>query len=393
MFNVTRDLIYDLPGYGPIAVWVLEDLTMPGGVAWYEKSTGILLNSTFLYSTGSYQFDFIDTNAKMTIVAPPDDFNLTSNAGDPDEDGKFDLTWTESLRADNYSIYQYPSYITEVNGSLTVLADEITDLTLGLSKYQNGTYYFIVVSHNYFGDTISNCIEITVAVPPIPPDDFTLSSNAGDPDTDGNFYLLWTEAFRAYNYSIYSYSNIITNINGSLILLADEVEGLNLAQIGYLNGTYYFIVVAHNNYGDTLSNCIEITVSLPALPGNFILSSTADDPDTDGSFDLDWTESERAITYSIYRHSSFITEINGDLTLLADGITDLNLALNGYQNGDYYFIIVAHNEQGDTLSNCIKVKVQKPNAIPGYDILLLIIALGVVSSLILKKKLKIIAEF
>jgi len=41
-FYVARELIYNLPGFGPVGVWELEDLTQPGGIAWYEQSTGIL---------------------------------------------------------------------------------------------------------------------------------------------------------------------------------------------------------------------------------------------------------------------------------------------------------------------------------------------------------------
>jgi len=157
---------------------------------------------------------------------------------------------------------------------------------------------------------------------------------------------------------VYRHSNYIMEINGSLTLIAGEITDLSMALSGYLDGTYYFIVVAHNNYGDTLSNCVVITVIIPPPPGAFVLSSDADVPDTDGSFTLNWTTSEEAMNYSVYRHSSYIMEINGSLTLLASGITDLSMALSGYLDGTYYFIVVAHNDYGDTLSNCIKIEVE-----------------------------------
>jgi len=130
-------------------------------------------------------------------------------------------------------------------------------------------------------------------------------------------------------------------------------------------------------------------------PGSFILGSTADSPDSDGNFDLIWTSAAGANNYSIYRYSSYITEINGSLTLLGDEITDLSLALSGYTNGTYYFIVVAHNDYGDTLSNCIEVIVLipppippgTPPEIPGYAPLF-IIGLTIVTSFILAKKVK-----
>ena len=237
-------------------VWELEDLSGYGGLAWYEKSTGILLNGTI----GSYSFDFIDTNAPLNIV-----FKVSSNAGDPDIDGNFNLVWTPYPGANNYSVYEYSSYITEVNGSLTSLATEISDLSLALDGYTDGTYYFIVVAHKDEGDIFSNCIKITVEIV-LPPGDFTLSSNAGSPDADGNFVLTWTASSGAETYTVYQGANYITEINGSLTIKADNIIVLNMALSSYADGTYYFIVVAHNSEGDTLSNCISVTVEKPVSP-------------------------------------------------------------------------------------------------------------------------------
>jgi hypothetical protein len=222
----------------------------------------------------------------------------------------------------------------------------------------------------------------------VPPSDFELSTNAGTPDDNGNFDLTWESAAGAVSYSVYEYSSYITEINGSLTLLGAGITDLSLALSGYTDGTYYFIAVAHNAYGDTLSNCIEVVVDL--LPGDFILSSNAGTPDDNGNFDLTWTSSDNALTYSVYRYSSYITEINGSLTLLGAGTTDLSLALSGYTDGTYYFIVVAHNAYGDTLSNCIEVIVQIPSdgGIPGYNLYFIFAAIGIVSAITIGKRRK-----
>ncbi len=62
LFNVTDELCCNYTGIGEVEVWVLQDMSY-SGVAWYEKSTGTLLNGTFAwYSTNSYKFSLISTN-------------------------------------------------------------------------------------------------------------------------------------------------------------------------------------------------------------------------------------------------------------------------------------------------------------------------------------------
>ena len=63
--NVSGETTTNLPGFGMVHVWVLEDLHTPPGMLWYEKSTGILLNGTSYWMGMSYVFDYVDTNASI----------------------------------------------------------------------------------------------------------------------------------------------------------------------------------------------------------------------------------------------------------------------------------------------------------------------------------------
>ena len=73
-FRVSRSLVYNLPSFGNVGIWELVDQTQPGGIAWYEKSTGILINGTFFFSGGAayYSFDFVDTNVEFEYVSDGD---------------------------------------------------------------------------------------------------------------------------------------------------------------------------------------------------------------------------------------------------------------------------------------------------------------------------------
>ncbi len=292
----------------------------------------------------------------VVVELLPSSFSLSSDADNPDTDGLFYLIWTSSSGADNYSVYAYNRYITEINSSLILLSDQsaVTPYEINASQ---GVYYYIAVSHNNYGNTLSNCIKVVVE---ILPGSFFLSSDAGTPDIDGLFNLIWTSSSEADNYSIYFYDQYITEINISLTLVSDQ-SAISPYQINVSNGIYYYIIVAHNFYGNSLSNCIKIVVKIP--PGAFFLSSNAGTPDIDGVFSLIWTNSIGADNYSIYFYDQYITEINGSLNLLSDQI-----AISPYQinvsNGIYYYIIVAHNFYGNSLSNCIEIVIQIDNVAP-----------------------------
>ena len=93
----------------------------------------------------------LSNSLSVDVLYPPGTFTLSSDAGTPDDDGSFSLSWTNSLDAENYTVFLFDKPITEYNGSLTNLADET-----GTSPYSinvvSGTYYFktIVVSQPEF---------------------------------------------------------------------------------------------------------------------------------------------------------------------------------------------------------------------------------------------------
>ncbi len=100
-------------------------------------------------------------------------FILSISAGVPDTDGIIDLFWTSSLFSDNYSIYISSRCITEINETTQLVAANLTELYYTVEGLTDGTYYFIAVAFSSFGNTTSNCVEVTVKIfippPPRPP--------------------------------------------------------------------------------------------------------------------------------------------------------------------------------------------------------------------------------
>ncbi|MHA1681877.1 MAG: S8 family serine peptidase [Promethearchaeota archaeon] len=192
---------------------------------------------------------------------PPADVVLTINATNPDIDGIYSLNWT-ATGADNFTLYEYSSNITAENGSLTTIATGLTNNSYIMSKASNGTWWYAVVAVNASGRTLSNSLDVNVHLEI--PGQFNLSTtDAGNPDTDGIFYLNWTRPTRVDNMTIYMYTSPITEINGSLGVIPVGIGEYSHQMNITVDGTYYFVVVARNTVGDRMSNCVSVTVSIP----------------------------------------------------------------------------------------------------------------------------------
>jgi len=177
---------------------------------------------------------------------------------------------------------------------------------------------------------------------PIPPNLFTLTSDADTPDTDGLFTLYWINSENADNYSVYKDDVLL---NSGLIYTQYYVEISS-------NGNYNFSVMAFNEYGNTSSNEITVNIEIPPPPppNPFVLTSDANNPDMDGIFTLSWTASTRANSYSVYQKD----------ILMDNGLTTLYYDVGIYTDGSYDFKIIAFNEYGNISSNEITVNIDIP---------------------------------
>jgi len=352
-----------------------EDTAYSGYIDFYDN----------LYITGKTSNKLFLT--KFTPL--PSNFNLVDNATTPDSDGTFDFFWSESLDAVNYTVYQSNSSITSINSSIIKFVEGNTNRTIGFNNLEEGTYYFIVVAYNTYGNTTSNLINITVRYLP---GDFLLSHNADIPDKDGNVNFTWSPSQGAESYEFY--------INNSLQKenLTDNRYTVNNLE----SGDYKVSVSAINNAGQKSSN--EVVIYIRRSPTTFTLTTNAGDPDKDGMFDLIWTKSLYVQYYVIYNSSELISEINDSVSILYNFSPSLDLPtyrynLSGLNNGTYYYEIVSFNQYGNYSSECIKIRVVIPPISPEYEnkfsylipfeIILLPILLVLLGALILTyKKLK-----
>ena len=189
------------------------------------------------------------------------------------------------------------------------------------------------------------------------PDNFNLTSLEDMPDIDGNFTLSWSESLDAANYTLFLSTNYITEINENLTKIIDGYANYTYKVENLLEGTFYFKVVAFNEYGSTSSNCLKIRVKY--IPTEFYLYDNMQDFITNGIINLTWTNSIGVDNYLVYVNNVFIHDFQNKGTMISEDLIDNFFQIGNFTNGDYFFVIIANNEVGQTMSNCIKVKVRR----------------------------------
>ena len=300
-----------------------------------------------LYITGK-----ADNQLFLTKFSPlPGKFFLMHNTTSPDIDGTFIISWTESLDAINYTLYQSNSSITEINSSVSKIIEGNTNRTITLNNLEEGTYYYIVVAYNDYGNTTSNLINVTVQYLP---GEFFLFYDADFPDKDGTVNFTWSPSRGADSYELY--------INNSLF--KDNITSTSCVVNDLDTEDYKVYIKAINEAGQHSSN--EVVISVRRSPSSFSLTTDANKPDTDGIFELIWTKSSYASYYVIYNSTTFISKINNSISVLLNFTPSLDLPtyrynLSGLNNGTYYYKITAFNQYGNFSTECILVNVTIPH--------------------------------
>ena len=331
--------------------------------------TGITIDSySNLFTTGFFKGSLGDSDVFLTKYLPkPSSFQLSSDAESLDPDGCFNLIWTESLDANNYTIFQYDKPISTINNSLYRVIEGCTNHSYYFENMSQGIYYFIIIGFNSYGNCSSNCLKVVVQYPP---EEFVLFENPENPENDGNINLTWSSSIGADNYTVYGDDNFINIIDGSQTKIVEGLNSTNFFIEDLQNGNYFYIIVAFNEVGQILSNCISFTVL--RIPQVFNLTSDAENPDKNGKFELIWEDSEFADNYTVFKSLNYITVINETVQIEYQFTPPFywphyRFQISDCPTGTFYFKVFAFNQYGNTSSNCIKIIVKRLPEIEVYS--------------------------
>ncbi|OLS12461.1 MAG: Serine proteinase (Modular protein) [Promethearchaeota archaeon CR_4] len=150
LFTVTGEQFLDLAAIGRVEVWVLSDTTTSGGIAYFEKATGLLVKGTFHYSMSgtdaSYTLKLQGTNARPTWVQVPTNQEIEQGTA-----LTYDVNAQDANGIDHYSVNDTIHFAVDVNGLITSAA-----------SLTPGEYGLEIRAYGLAGNYCSAIITVTV---------------------------------------------------------------------------------------------------------------------------------------------------------------------------------------------------------------------------------------
>jgi hypothetical protein len=307
------------------------------GVTSPYNHSGLDFGDTYYYvisAENGYEEGGVSTEVSSIIGDIPEaPENVTALATGIQE---ITIEFDSVLGASSYNIYW--GLFTGIN---KYVANEIIGVTspyIFTTPIADIRYYFFVTAENGLGESDESNEVNALAIPPIPeaPIDFVATSG------DASINLIWSISAYADNYNVYwGDTPGVTQLTGTKIsgLLNSEYSFI----VPNLYQSYYFVVTAENESGESIDSLEVNAIPDPIVPGiplNLEGETTASNQIT-----LEWDTVTYAESYNIYWGSlPGVTKTNSSKI---EGIIDLTKIIDGFIAGrTYYFAVAAVNPEG-----------------------------------------------
>ena len=322
-------------------------------------------SGVFIPIISEFYFDNFIVNLEEATISIPDDFTLFSpanNASFTSQQPVF-LNWNSSQNATSYKVFLEKDDSTPDN-LVTTISSTSWDASQSLSP---GTWYWTVVAQNSAGETPSATRSFVVTSPePQLPGSFAVIAPANNTSFTNQqpVILNWNSSQNATSYKVFlekddsTPDNLVTTISSTSW---DASQSLS-------PGTWYWTVVAQNSAGETPSATRSFAVTSPEsqLPGSFALIYPPNNAEISTQLNelvlvFDWNDSVNAVEYDIY-----IDKNNANPTRLYRTTTESkqNVSYNevNVEAGDWFWKVVAKNQNGETSSNVHKLTLVKQSS-------------------------------
>ncbi len=173
--------------------------------------------------------------------------------------GNITLNWNLVPNTEKYYVYRSHTPIVSFAGLSPIATLDINN-TYDDHFLANGTYYYIVVASNSYLNRSSNEVSVNVILLPSP----VLEDILPNPSTTGEIALNWNSVINVERYYIYRSQTPIVSVTGLTPIAAVIIDTFYTDTLTN-NGTYYYLVVASNQYQNVSSNEVWVIVELPPI--------------------------------------------------------------------------------------------------------------------------------
>jgi fibronectin type 3 domain-containing protein len=279
-------------------------------------ASGVLIG----YVNASNAAIFTPTVPGWQMIAIPAGLSAASGSG------SITLTWTPTIGAGSYSVYQ--SSATGDEGTTPVK----TGITLGtavINGLTSGQVYFFKVTAVYTGVESGQSSEISATVLAATPTGLRATAGAA------SIGLQWNTSAGASSYNIFEGSSTgkesSTPIITGLTTTSYTVPGLTQGQ------TYFFNVVAVDAGGKSPSSNQATATLIAAAPTGLTPTTSS------GAVALSWTASTGATSYNVYQGTSAGGESS---VAVKSSIMGTSATIAALTNGQTYYFKVAAVDAG-----------------------------------------------
>ncbi|MBD3186411.1 hypothetical protein GF325_06255 [Candidatus Bathyarchaeota archaeon] len=292
----------------------------------------------------SLQSNCIEVNVTGTLDVP-----IIESIISPNTNGTYWVNWSTPAGASSYELYRSDAIITAT--------EDMTPIYMGAEPGHQetgmdlGVYHYVVVARGA-GAQSPLSEEVTVSVEDVP--SVTTMNTLSSPSHDGSFWVSWNSSPGATGYDLYKNTSSFSSTSG----LSPIYSGPSLSyfQSGLDVGEYFFAVVARNSSGESgLSDCVSINCTVPDAPA----SMTFGNVDIAGNFEVSWDGVTGAISYKLFRDTTFITNVSILIPVFNGGPT--SHVESGLPAGTYFYRVVATGPLGDSVpSPCENITLSPP---------------------------------
>jgi fibronectin type 3 domain-containing protein len=262
--------------------------------------------------------------------------------------GQVSLAWAAVSNATSYHLYYATaSGVTTANGTKVSMS---TNSYLQTGLPASTTYYYIVTALNGAGESVASA-QVSAATASASPVPTAPAAPTGVTAVGGTQQatISWPAVSGATSYNLYwSKTAGVTTATGTKIAGATSPA----VQTGLSdNTTYYYIVTAVNNSGESTASAQVAATTLTSVPAPTAPATPTGVSATGGTnqVSLTWSAVSGATSYNVYwSTTSGVTTANG--TRIA-GATSPYVQTGLLDSTAYYYIVTAVNSSGESTAS------------------------------------------